>query len=209
MSDFMSSEEFRNDGTPVTFRDPISLYQPYGENEYVHILAINHLLGNVDWRSVKFQAMGKSAGHVVPGSQLIGKDDRVLTEPALLSYLRDGSSEEAEDTWGSMIMDLLFMAISGGKFTRLTFIEAKLDSKFTHGSSFTNGQLARYFKYMRYLKSLDHLKSAELNFVLLCPRWNSDWYANHLDNVIKESCVDVSCYMAFWDKDSGIFNAAG
>jgi hypothetical protein len=168
---------------PPEFADPLTKLSPTSERELSSVLAVKHQLKELNWKAVRFRDR-KSAD--VDASSVIEADDHVLCEYPLFA----NNSRPAIDRWGLMAPDLLFFSPD---MKRVTLVECKLDSPFTHDNRPPNGQLSRYLAFLSHLKG-------KRNLVLLFPRCNLDWYAKRLWDAVNESgSAEVQSYFGLWE----------
>lgn len=168
---------------PPTFCDPITGIRPSSELEITAVLLVKHQLKKIDWASVRVRSAVN--GEVLVASHVIGEQDLSLSEYPLFA-----KEQRAIDRWGLMTPDLIFMAPD---ISRVSIIEAKVDSEFTHGNTPPNGQASRYLEFL----GASGIKDKSLT--ILCPEFNYEWYRSRLARASNELDNVVPSYIMSWE----------
>jgi hypothetical protein len=105
--------------------------------------------------------------------------------------MKRGGSQNAIDRWGAMAPDLAFLSTDR---QRVTLVECKVDSHFTHDDNPPNGQLSRYLEF------LHHLAVKRRGLLLICPACNQDWYAKRLALAADNGSPEVFAMLTTWEK---------
>lgn len=165
------------------FSDPITGLHPKCERELSAILAVNHLMGKVQWNQVVAHNVVKKLG--IAASDIVRTEDIVVTEYPLFAQ------NQAEiNRWGQMAPDLVFF---GGNNARLVFVEVKVDSHFTHSNEPPDGQVSRYLEFIA------STKAAEKALIIICPKCNYDWYKVRLERAANCADSSVTTYIIVWE----------
>src|SRR5437660_9092147 len=101
----------------------------------------------------------------------------MTTSSANTLFSPPAESQSSVDRWGAMAADVVFLSADK---QRLTLVESKVDSHFTHGDSPPDGQLSRYLEFLEWLSPR---KTCDL--LLVFPRCNEDWYTERLRRAVK------------------------
>jgi hypothetical protein len=150
---------------PSRFTDPLTDIHPSSERELSAVLAAKHQLRQVRWDAVRLWSRDAPEPDEC-ASSVIEVGDLVFCEYPLFA-----NAGMEVDRWGAMAPDLIFLSTD---MQRLTLVECKLDSHFTHADMPPDGQLSRYLEF------LCHLPANKRNLLLICPDCNRDWYAKRL-----------------------------
>ena len=168
---------------PPTFCDPITGIKPSSEMEITAVLLVKHQLKKINWESVRVR--GAVNEEELVASHLIDEQDLSLSEYPLFA-----KEQHAIDRWGLMTPDLIFMARD---ISRVSFIEAKVDSEFTHGNTPPNGQASRYLEFLGASGIEDK------SLTILCPEFNYEWYRSRLARASNELGNIVPSYILLWE----------
>jgi hypothetical protein len=146
-------------------KDPVTNLAPRFEVELNAILAYRQSRASVDWKSSSPQFV--SLPLTTPTlPEIMGAPGTTLTEFPLFA-----SPWLETDRWGGMKADVLFFTEDR---RHVVLIEGKVDSYFTYGDYPPDEQL------WRQLEFLASLKHDTKTLVLLCPRFNLNWYMSRL-----------------------------
>jgi hypothetical protein len=169
---------------PQKFGDCLTNAPARSERELSVVLSAKHQFRDVDWRSIPIWPVG--AGDSSAASDIIGADDFVFTEYPLFAV-----SPEHADRWGQMAPDLVFL---GRNRDRLTLVECKVDSYFTHDREPPNDQLSRYCAFLLAAPV------NQRNLLLVSPRCNHDWYEERL-RIAKEYLANpkIGVFSTHWE----------
>lgn len=177
------------DSIPKGFVDPVTMRYPSSETQLSAVLCYYHLMGRVDWNSIRLYSMdntfsGKTADEIISTS-----------EPLCCEYPLFASTEQVR-IWGQMSADLL--SYSKDK-ERVTLIENKIGSNFTSGGGDPcTGQLARQIEYLIQSNVKDK------NIVLLSAKQFFDkyWYSTELLNTLdhKDARELVAGHLIYWEE---------
>ena len=176
-------DQFFRVASSSDFLDPLTGLFPSGEPELSAILAIKHLMGKVRWDLIS--ARNVSTQVRIASSRSVHADDIVVTEYPLFAQKQDEINR-----WGQMAPDLVFM---GRDNSRLVFVEAKVDSHFTHSDIPPDGQVSRYMEFM------SSVKADEKEFVLICPRCKDKWYGDRLKMAADAARNRIDVYVIIWE----------
>jgi hypothetical protein len=170
---------------PPKFSDVLTGNCPSSERELSAVLAVKHQRSELMWEAVHLWS-DSAPEPKVRASSVIAIADHVLCEYPLFSR-----SAREVGRWGAMAPDLIFF---GRDMQRVTLVECKLDSHFTHGDMPPDGQLSRYLEF------LCELATSQRSLLLICPACNHDWYAKRLWAAAREcKSSDVRVFLARWE----------
>lgn len=171
---------------PASFTDPLTGVRARSERELTAVLAVKHHFKELRWSAVPMRSrfplepQGDTSSVIDPG-------DHVFCEYPLFV----GSPSDL-DRWGGMAPDLLFLSADR---QRVTLVECKVDSHFTHSDNPPNGQLSRYLEF------LHHAPLSTRSLLLICPACNQDWYAKRLASAAEQArCSEVLAALATWEQ---------
>ena len=171
---------------PASFTDPLTGVRPSSERELSAVLAAKHHFKELRWSGIPI----RSRFPLEPqgdASSVIHPSDHVFCEYPLFARSQDDINR-----WGAMAPDLIFLSADR---KRVTLVECKVDSPFTHGNNPPNGQLSRYLEF------LHHLPVNRRGLLLLCPAFNRDWYAQRLSLAAElRTSADVFAVLATWEQ---------
>ena len=176
-------DQFFEVAASSAFYDHLTGLRPSCERELSAILAFRHLSGKVRWDLIP--ARNVLTHERIFSSKIVFADDIVLAEYPLFAQKQDEINR-----WGQMAPDLIFL---GGDNSRLVFVEAKVDSHFTHSDSPPDGQVSRYLEYM------DSVKADEKVLVIICPRCNDEWYGDRLKWAADAAQNGINVYVIVWE----------
>ena len=168
---------------PAIFTDPLTGVRPSSERELSAVLAAKHNFKELRWSAIPWSRFPlEPQGDV---SSVIHPSDHVFCEFPLFAR-----SQEDIDRWGAMAPDLIFLSADR---KRVTLVECKVDSPFTHGNNPPNDQLSRYLGF------LHHIPVSRRGLLLICPAFNQDWYAQRLGLAAElKTSADVFAVLATW-----------
>jgi hypothetical protein len=177
-------ETFLN-AVPEKFADPLTGIRAATERELSAVLAVKHQFRALRWSAIPLWR-GLAKDPTVDASSIIGADDYVLCEYPLFA-----ESQKHVDRWGGMTPDLVFL---GTDRKRVTLVECKVDSRFTHGDKPPHGQLSRYLEFLCELSSMNR------NLLVICPDCNREWYAKRLTEAAEcAASSTVGTFIATWE----------
>lgn len=175
---------------PEKFADCLTHAPARSERELSAVLSAKHQFGEIKWDAVPM-CCGSAVEPSIAASKIIGVDDYVFAEYPLFAVALDDVAR-----WGAMAPDLVFVARNRD---RLTLVECKLDSVFTHDKEPPNDQLSRYFAFLRAAPVQTR------SLLLICPRCNYDWYAARLQVAIDHLAMpEIGGFITRWED---VFNA--
>ncbi|OGA26831.1 MAG: hypothetical protein A3I01_12045 [Betaproteobacteria bacterium RIFCSPLOWO2_02_FULL_65_24] len=119
---------------PERFADPLTGLRASSECELSAVLAVKHQFKELRWSTIPVWR-GLAHDSTEYASSIIQADDYVFSEYPLFAQL-----QPHVDRWGAMAPDLVFLSANR---TRVTLVECKVDSHFTHGDAPPDGQLSR------------------------------------------------------------------
>lgn len=174
---------------PDSFSDPIRGLRAQTERELTGVLAMRHQLGQIDWASVPLIDVRTNDGG--------GRADKAIraTDIVLSEYPLFSRAGRETGRWGGMMPDLLF---TDRERSRLTLVEAKIDSHFTFSDNPPDGQVSRYLEYL--VEAAIPVKA----LIILSPDFNVQWYAQRVDAAVRSLKVDIPAYVVDWN---AIFSA--
>lgn len=168
---------------PSNFTDPFTNSKPSCERELTAILSVKHQLRQIDWASLDlFNSVNKER---ISAAHLVDETNLVFTEYPLFTF-----TDTAIDRWGQMSSDLLFLR---SDLSKCSFIESKVDSEFTHSNEPPDGQISRYLEY------LIASEVKEKSFIIICPKFNFEWYRSKLDRASRAISYKIPSYVLLWE----------
>ena len=85
------------------------------------------------------------------------------------------------------------LAFTDREVSRLVIVEAKIDSHFTFSDEPPDGQVSRYLEY------LAACRIEEKCLVVLCPEFNTSWYAERMKRAVVKLGSIVPTYTMEWE----------
>jgi hypothetical protein len=174
---------------PEFYKDPFTKLKPRGEEQLTAVFVVMHQMGKIDWRKVRYVPIGKTP--LTPQTGLIEKHDIILPEHRLFQ-----TDDQKSERWANLRPDVFFI---NKELNKIVLVEAKIDSNFTSGNFPPDSQITRYLEF------LESLTIPMKSLILLCPRFNHEWYVERVAHSAEWLHSPVSTYALDWEE---VFHAS-
>ena len=172
-------------------KDIITGNSPLNEIELSSILGVLFQNKNIDFNKINLYRFNDKELFLSNKTikTLISNNLLVINEFPLFSNTKEEVAE-----WGAMTIDIALLNDNS-----ITFIENKIGSKFTSGST----QLRRQLNYLKNIKNIDDKNK---NLILLSSKifFDKRWYLDTYTKAVKDTSSNINCYCIYWEE---IFDA--